>query len=51
MSVKIATFILYAIKKHINFHIKKKPGQFSDFSGLWKDYNISIKTIRKKAWK
>lgn len=39
--------------KHLEAHNKKrrKIAKLSDFTGLWKNYDISIKTIRKKAWK
>ena len=27
-----------------------KPKEFEEFTGIWKDLNISLEEIRKKAW-
>ncbi len=27
------------------------PTDFSDFAGLWEDYDVSQESLRKKAWK
>lgn len=39
--------------KHLTAHNekKRKTAKLSDFTGLWKNYDITIKTIREKAWK
>jgi hypothetical protein len=39
--------------KHLTAHNKKKRklAKLSDFTDLWKNYDITIKTIREKAWK
>ncbi|MCK4763052.1 MAG: hypothetical protein KAW12_12725 [Candidatus Aminicenantes bacterium] len=29
----------------------EKEGSFSDLYGIWKDRDISLESIRKKAWK
>ena len=30
---------------------KKEKNSFRELFGIWKDRNISLETIRKKAWK
>lgn len=31
--------------------IKTKKNKFSEFAGMWENYDVSIKSIRAKAWK
>ena len=28
-----------------------KKGRFEEFTGMWKDRDISVKNLREKAWK
>jgi len=28
----------------------KQPKEFEEFIGIWKDRNVSLEEIRKKAW-
>ncbi len=30
---------------------KQQPIDFSDFTGMWQDYDIDQQSIREKAWK
>jgi len=30
---------------------KESPNKFSEFSGMWKDRDITQESIRKQAWK
>ncbi len=30
---------------------KQQPIDFSDFAGMWQDYDIDQQSIREKAWK
>jgi len=32
-------------------HVSKTKNKFSEFAGKWENYDISLKSIRDKAWK
>ena len=40
-----------AVIESINKHKTNKEYQLSDFAGMWKNRDISVEQIRKKAWK
>jgi len=42
--------IITDIKKNISTQ-KEAKNQFSEFSGMWKDRDITQESIRKQAWK
>ncbi|MDF1884187.1 hypothetical protein JHD49_09565 [Sulfurimonas sp. SAG-AH-194-C21] len=57
VSQKILDFLSSSFKKNdlsiqtLEDTSVDKKHQFSEFSGLWKDRNINIETIRESAWK
>jgi len=53
LSQKILEFLSSFKKEDIEIETlpDEKKGSFSEFSGLWKDRDIDIKTIRESAWK
>jgi hypothetical protein len=52
LTSKILLFILDTFTKILTFQKKTQSSiKFDEFSGLWKNYDVSIKTIREKAWK
>ena len=52
MSSKILLFFLDTFTKILSFQKKTQTSiKFDEFSGLWKNYDVSIKAIREKAWK
>ena len=52
MPSKTLLFILDTFTKILTFQKKTQTSnKFDECSGLWKNYDVSIKTIREKAWK
>ena len=53
VSHKILEFLSYFKKEDVEIQTlsDEKKGSFSEFSGLWKDRDIDIKTLRESAWK
>ena len=52
MNISVSAYIRETVKKDLEIQNKRQqPVDFSDFSGLWEDYDISIESIREKAWK
>ena len=39
-----------AVIESINKHKTNEEYQLSDFAGMWKNRDISVEQIRKKAW-
>ena len=52
LGLSISAYIRETLKKDLEKR-KKEPKKvdFSEFSGMWQDRDISIETIREKAWK
>ncbi len=52
LNLSVSAYIRDAMKRDMEAQIKKQqPINLSNFSGLWQDYDISIDSIREKAWK
>jgi hypothetical protein len=53
LSQKILDFLSSFKKEDIEIQTlpDEKKGAFSEFSGLWKDRDINIQSIRETAWK
>ena len=47
----IKTLDYVDIKNNIEIPIINKNNKFSEFAGMWEDRDITIETIREKAWK
>ncbi len=52
MGISLSAYIRDVLKKELN-HKKKKPEHIdlSNFSGMWRDREITQESLRKKAWK
>ena len=51
-NISVAMYIQETVKKDLESKTSSQPSiDLSKFSGLWKDYDISIESIRKEAWK
>jgi len=51
-NISVSAYIRDAVKKDLDSQKEdQQPIDLEEFSGLWKDYDISIESIRKKAWK
>ena len=52
LGLSISAYIRETLKKDLQRR-KKEPKKvdFSEFAGMWQDRDISIETIREKAWK
>ncbi len=51
-NLSMSAYIRKVLKQElINTREKKLPVDFSNYSGLWQDYDINQKDIRSKAWK
>ncbi len=52
LNISVSAYIRDTIKKDLESQNSiQEPINLSTFSGQWKDYDISIKSIREKAWK
>jgi len=52
LNISVSAYIRETIKKDLESqNLTQKPIDLSTFSGQWKDYDISIESIREKAWK
>ena len=52
LNISVSAYIRDTIKKDLEVQrTNQQPIDLSSFSGLWKDYDISIESIREKAWK
>ena len=52
LGISLSAYIRDVLKDDLKKkkHSPKKLN-FSEFAGMWKDHDISLKTIRKNAWK
>jgi len=52
LGLSLSAYIRGALKENLE-QKKQKPEKldFSEFCGMWKDNDISLETLRKKAWK
>lgn len=52
LGISLSAYIRDTLKKDLD-EKKKKPSSadFSNFSGMWKDRDISQDSLREKAWK
>ena len=52
LGLSLSAYIRETVKKDLNQR-QKKPSSidFSNFSGMWEDREISQESLRKKAWK
>jgi len=52
LGISLSAYIRDTLKKDLE-EKKKKPSStdFSNFSGMWKDRDISQNSLREKAWK
>ena len=52
LGISLSAYIRDVLKKELN-HNKKKPESIdlSNFSGMWKDREITQESLREKAWK
>ena len=52
LNISVSAYIRDTIKKDLEVkNTNQHPIDLSSFSGLWEDYDISIESIREKAWK
>ncbi len=52
LGLSLSAYIRETLKKDLETKRgEEKSPNFSDFSGMWKDREISQETIREKAWK
>ena len=52
LNISVSAYIRDTIKKDLEVkNTNQRPIDLSSFSGLWEDYDISIESIREKAWK
>ncbi len=52
LGLSLSAYIRKTLKKDLEEKKKKpQPLDFSNFSGMWKDRDITQESIRKKAWK
>ena len=52
LGISLSAYIRDTLKKDLD-EKKKKPSSpdFSNFSGMWKDRDVSQDSLREKAWK
>ena len=52
MNLTVSAYIRDVLRKELETRQKKSQSpDFSAFSGMWKDSDISQESLRKKAWK
>ena len=52
LGISLSAYIRDTLKKDLDEKKKKpSPTDFSNFSGIWKDRDISQDSLREKAWK
>lgn len=52
LNLSVPTYIKKVLKKDVREkEIPSDKTDFSEFAGIWEDYDISQDAIRKKAWK
>jgi len=52
MNMTVSAYIREVLKKELEAQQRKsQPIDFSEFSGMWKNQNITQESVRNKAWK
>jgi len=52
LNISVSAYIRETVKKDLEAQQQKKqPLDLSNYSGLWQDHDVSIESIREKAWK
>lgn len=51
INLSVSAYIREVLKKELARKHPQTSPDFSDFAGMWKDEDISLDTIREKAWK
>jgi hypothetical protein len=52
MNLSVSAYIRDTVKRDLDVQKKNhQPIDISEFSGLWQDYDVSLNSIREKAWK
>jgi len=52
MGISLSAYIRNTLKKDLkNKRNKPQSNDFSQFSGMWEDREITQETLRKQAWK
>jgi predicted DNA-binding ribbon-helix-helix protein len=52
MNMTVSAYIREVLRKELEAQQQKKqPVDFSEFSGMWENQNITQESLRNKAWK
>lgn len=51
LNLSVSAYIREVLNKALEKKHQQIPPDFSGFAGVWKDEDISLDTIRYKAWK
>lgn len=52
LNISLSAYIRELVKKDLEIKEKQDlPIDFSNFSGMWEDRDITQKSLREKAWK
>jgi len=52
LNISVSSYIRDILEKELESQKnQEEPVDFSEFAGLWEDYDIDQEKIRKKAWK
>jgi hypothetical protein len=52
LNITVSAYIRDVLKKELAVQKElSQPVDFSEFSGMWKDQNITQESLRNKAWK
>ncbi len=51
LGISISEYVRSTLKKNLEVDHDIQKIDFSEFSGIWKDRDVTIEKIRDKAWK
>lgn len=51
LNLSVSAYIREVLKKELKEKRQQQSLDFSEFAGMWKDEDISLESIREKAWK
>jgi len=52
MNLTVSAYIRDVLRKDMEARkSQRQPPDFSEFSGLWKDRDVTQESLRRKAWK
>ncbi len=52
LNLTVSAYIREVLRKELETQkAQAKPVDFSEFSGMWKDKNVTQEGLREKAWK